>query len=107
MRHLLLFDGVARYGKDVTATEKDGASGAALEQLQESELALLERELYVTAAELNAIGGLNVVERGGVHAECVQLVVDFASGLLRWPDFRGRQQKGEPEENDPEPHIRV
>ena len=89
----------------MTAAEKHGAGGASVEQLQESELALLKRELHVAAAELNAIGGFNFVERGGIDAQRAQLGVDLARGFLRRPDFRTRQQKGEPEESDPEPHV--
>jgi len=33
VRHLLLFDGVARCSQDVTAAVEDGAGSAALEQL--------------------------------------------------------------------------
>jgi hypothetical protein len=69
MRHLLLFDGIARSGEDMAATVKHSTGDPAFVQLEESELALLKRELDVSATQLNAIGRLNVVERGRVDAQ--------------------------------------
>src|SRR5258708_25026572 len=85
VRHLLLLDDVARCSNDVTAAEKHGAGDAALELLQESELALFEREQHLAAAELDAIGGVDFVERGGVNAQSAPLVVRLARGVRRPP----------------------
>src|SRR5712672_1104243 len=82
VRHLLLFDRIARGGEDVAAAKKHGAGKTALEQLQKSELALFERELHVSATQLNPIGRLNFLERSGIHAKRIQLVVGFTDGFF-------------------------
>ena len=104
MRHLLLLDGVSGRSKDVTTAKKHGAGDAPLERLQEREFALLERELGIAAAKLNAIGGVNFVERGGIHAQGSQLVISLAGRLLRRRDSQS-QRTTEREDRDPELHA--
>ncbi len=74
--------------------------------MQESELALFQGELNVAPTQLNPIGRVNFVKRGGVDAKRVQLVVGFTGGFFGRADTGG-QQTEEPEEHRPEPHARV
>ena len=106
MRHLLLFHRISRGSKDVATAKEHGAGDAAIERLEERELALFERELCVATVQLDAIGGVNFVERCGIDAESAQLIVDLADSFLRCRDFHS-QQTTEPEESDPELHVRV
>ena len=105
MRHLLFFNGIPRRSEDVAVSEEYGTRDAALERLQERELALLKRELRIAAPQFDAIGRLNFVKRGGVHAQCGELIIDLVGIFLRRLGFHSQQT--EPEEYDPEPHVRV
>ena len=107
MRELLFLDGVARSCKDVATAEEHSACDTTFGHLQESELALFKGELGIAAAQLDTIGGVDFVGGRGVDAEGIELVIDFAGGLIRWPDLWRNQQTTEPEESDPEPHDRV
>ena len=109
--HLLFFDGVAGSGDDVAAAREDCAGDLALEGSEEGELSEIESEVAVAAAELDAIGGGDFVDGGGIDAERIEGVVGGAGGVFGGGRGcgcgrrAGHHEQAKREEGHPWPHT--
>ena len=89
----------------MAAAGKDGAGDLPVERGEESERAFLERKDRVTTAELDAMGGSDVVDGGRIDAQSVDRIIQFMRRSLRGRDDRRRQKTPQREELRPCPHI--
>ena len=80
-RELLLFGDFTREREDVAATGEDGAVDAAVEGRKENELAFVEGDFCVAAAEGDVMGGLDLINGSGVEAEIVEGVVEIVGWM--------------------------
>ena len=109
--HLLFFDRVARCGDDVAAAGEDGASDLTLEGSEEGELAEIEGEVAVAAAEFDAVGGGDFVDGGGIDAERVEGFVGISRRVFgggrgcRGGCRAGHHEQAEREKGHPWPHT--
>jgi hypothetical protein len=80
---LLFFDEIARSGEDVAAAGKNGASDAAVESGEESELAFVEGEFGIAAVKGDLVGGLDGIDGCGINAKGVESIVELVRGFFR------------------------
>lgn len=78
---LLLFGDFTGESEDVSASGEDGAVDVAVEGREENELAFVEGDFGVAAAEGDVMGGLDLIDGGGVEAEIVEGVVEIVGGV--------------------------
>jgi hypothetical protein len=90
--HLLLFHGFARRRQNMTAPGKDGAGNLPVERGKETERSLFKGEDSVPAPQLNAIGGNDAINIGGVDPERLDGIVQFMSrSFRRWKGCRRQE----------------
>ena len=106
MRHLLLFDDIARESQGMAAAGEDEARGAAVEGGQESEFAFFEVDFNVAAAEFDTVGGRELVGGSGIDAQGIERVVEFVRRLLGGGRDGRRNETPQDEKCHPWPHAR-
>lgn len=79
-RELLLFGDFTGERKDMAASGEDGAVDAAVERRKENELAFVEGDFRIAAAEGDVMGGLDLINGSGVEAEIIEGVVEIVGG---------------------------
>ena len=102
----MLFDGVAWKNEYVAATGENDARNLPSEGREEKQLALIEGELGVTAAKLNAMIGENLVGGGGIGTKGVERIVEAMNWLICRRGLRGggRSESMEEQEGYRDPH---
>jgi len=75
LAHLLFLCRVARESKGMAATREDGASDPPVESGEKGKRAFFEREDSIAAAELNVVGGSDVVNRGRIDTESSDCII--------------------------------
>src|SRR6266478_2712617 len=75
--HLLLLNGIARQRQGVPVAGKHGTGGAAVQGGEKSQIALVERELQIAAAELDAVRRGNLVDSSGINTQGVERAIRF------------------------------
>ncbi len=104
--HLLFFDGISRSRQNVAAAVEDGAGNLPVERGEKGECAFFKGEHGIPAPQLDAMGGRNAINVGGIDAQHLEGIVQFMRRSFRgWKD-RGRQQTPQRERNCPHPHTR-
>jgi hypothetical protein len=75
LAHLLFLCRVARESKGMAATREDCASDVPVEGGEKGKRAFFEREDSIAAAELNVVGGSDVVNGGRIDTESADCII--------------------------------
>ena len=86
---LLLFGDFTGESEDVSASGEDRAVDAAVEGCKENELAFVEGNFGVAAAEDDVMDGLDLINGSGVEAKIIERVIEVVSGMS---GGRGRER---------------
>ncbi len=81
--HLLLLDRITREGEGMAAAGEDGAGDMAIDRGEKSECTFFKGENCITTAELDAIGGSDVIDGGGIDAQSLDGIIQFVRLSLR------------------------
>ena len=91
-RELLFFGDFPGKSEDVSASSEDRAVDAAVQGREENELAFVEGDFGVAAAESEVMGGLDLINGRRIEAQIVEGVVEIVSGASGgWGGERGRR----------------
>lgn len=104
--HLLFFDGIAWQSQCVAAAGEDYAGDLAIERGKEGERTFVKREDGIASAELDAIGGGDVIDGRWIDAQRIQRIIEFVGCSLRRRGKRRREKTPQCDELRPNPHIR-
>ena len=80
-RELLFFRDFTGESEDVSASGEDRAVDAAVKGRKKNELAFVEGNFCVAAAEGDVMGGLDLINGSGIEAQIVERVVEIVSGV--------------------------
>jgi hypothetical protein len=80
MAHLLFLDWITRDREDMAAAGEYSTSDAAIEGGEESDMAFFKGEDGIATAKLDAVGGSDAVDSGGIDAQSIDCIIKF----VRW-----------------------